>query len=344
MCGGPPINKIMKSVILLSLIPYVFTYGGKPRKEYPRVPSIEDDYEPIESDPLWKHDAETLPHSELWGNDYENLDNGELIGDSGVDSLDYLNQGKPRKARPRTSPVNNDDSEMAIKPPQLNWESVESFEENELSPLEEDLDRPDLKVTVPLQFSGELGSSFGIFPKQEISYKMGTKVLTGDVAVYIIYYGSWTSQQKGLLNDFTSSLGDSSKCFFLILDWWNIMRKYYSQKDINSKKIYVEGKLKLAKWVDDNYSMGRNLEKEALPHLIRTHVKNGYLPHDSTGIYLVLTSDDVEEEFRLGGAKMCRDYCGYHITGNFDNGDIFYYAMVGFYRLKYRLVGPLNVY
>jgi hypothetical protein len=109
------------------------------------------------------------------------------------------------------------------------------------------------------------------------------------------------------------------------------MRKYYYQQDQNSTKVYVSGKLKLANTVDDMYSMGRRLVRDAIPNLINTHVKKGNLPKDSAGIYLVLTSDDVQEEYRLGGAKMCRDYCGYHLTGNFPDGNLFYYAMVKFF-------------
>ena len=106
------------------------------------------------------------------------------------------------------------------------------------------------------------------------------------------------------------------------------MRKYYSQKDINSEKVYVKGKLRLIKSVDDPYSLGRNLNNDALPRLINSKVQNGMLPKDSTGIYIVLTSDDVQEECKMGKARMCRDYCGYHLTGNFTDGSIFYYALV----------------
>jgi hypothetical protein len=120
------------------------------------------------------------------------------------------------------------------------------------------------------------------------------------------------------------------------------MRKYYSQKDENSEKVYVNGKLKLANVIQDHYSMGRKLDGDAIPLLIRFHVESGALPKDSTGIYLILTSDDVEEEYRLGHAKMCKDYCGYHLTGKFHDGNVFYYAMVIFDCTQRRLVDQPN--
>lgn len=110
------------------------------------------------------------------------------------------------------------------------------------------------------------------------------------------------------------------------------MRKYYSQEDENSERIYVNGTLKLEKSIDDNYSMGRSLANGDIPLLIRTHVEDGFLPKDSTGVYFVLTSDDVEET--IGGARMCDDYCGYHLTGTFSDDDTFYYAVVRYFIIK----------
>ena len=108
------------------------------------------------------------------------------------------------------------------------------------------------------------------------------------------------------------------------------MRKYYYQKSRTSPKVYVTGKLSVKGVVDNKYTLGSKLEHDALSDLVRFHVKKGDLPQDSTGIYLILTSGDVEEIYKFGDAKMCQDYCGYHLTGNFTNGEKFFYAMVGF--------------
>lgn len=106
------------------------------------------------------------------------------------------------------------------------------------------------------------------------------------------------------------------------------MRKYYYQKFKTSTKVYVTGNLSLGGTVDDNYSLGHKLHGNYMVDLVRKHVEANRLPKDSTGIYLILTSDDVEETYRYGDGKMCKDYCGYHLTGNFRDGKTFYFAMV----------------
>ena len=106
------------------------------------------------------------------------------------------------------------------------------------------------------------------------------------------------------------------------------MRKYYFQEHDTAPKVYVTGKMYLGAVLHDHYSIGKNLSGYALPHIIKRHVKRGSLPKDSTGIYLVLTSDDVSEQWKDGDDAMCVDYCGYHMTGNFRDGSIFYYAQV----------------
>ena len=70
-----------------------------------------------------------------------------------------------------------------------------------------------LPISVPLYDQSVDRLSGGFFPKQEIAYQLGANVLTGDVAVYIIYYGKWTVEQKSLINEFTETLGDSSNFF-----------------------------------------------------------------------------------------------------------------------------------
>ena len=107
------------------------------------------------------------------------------------------------------------------------------------------------------------------------------------------------------------------------------MRKYYSQKDINSEKVYVRGNMSVKGIVDDEYSLGYKLEGDALSDIVRNQVNKGALPQDSKGVYLILTSDDVKEVYRYGDGEMCVDYCGYHLTGEFTDGSIFYFAMVG---------------
>lgn len=114
-----------------------------------------------------------------------------------------------RGMRPRThisSDYNlNYDDQISNTNAQL-WEESDIFTE-EMARVE-GIPKHDFKITVPIHKKTNKQ-----FPRYGIQYKVGSKVLTGNVAVYIIYYGTWTSQQKDLLNEFTGSLGDSSNRF-----------------------------------------------------------------------------------------------------------------------------------
>jgi hypothetical protein len=166
------------------------------------------------------------------GNDFGEIDNDISSDGFDHDDLQVFHGGKLRMALPKSYPVDDElvlpeigslfESETfeGFKPPRevqqtarfLNGgdELADStlFSAEDLE-LEDDYDRSLLQVTVPVAHSH--GSRFKAFPKQEIMYQMGTKVLTDEVSIYIIYYGKWQPNQKDLLNNFTSSLGDSCK-------------------------------------------------------------------------------------------------------------------------------------
>jgi hypothetical protein len=55
----------------------------------------------------------------------------------------------------------------------------------------------------------------GVF-SPKISYQWGHPVLTNDVNLYYIYYGSFTNDQKETLEHFGDNIGDST--------WYNINR------------------------------------------------------------------------------------------------------------------------
>jgi hypothetical protein len=107
------------------------------------------------------------------------------------------------------------------------------------------------------------------------------------------------------------------------------MQKYYYQESETSPRVYVSDDIRLVKTAEDPYSLGKDLRGEAIPQIIRSQVEQGTLPQDSKGIYVVLTSSDVQEEISLGDARFCSEYCGYHMVSNFSTGERFYYAMIG---------------
>lgn len=43
-----------------------------------------------------------------------------------------------------------------------------------------------------------------------IQYNLGNPVLTGDVGVYLVWYGAWAEKQKAVIEDFINGVGNSS--------------------------------------------------------------------------------------------------------------------------------------
>nr|KAJ3400610.1 hypothetical protein HK105_004671 [Polyrhizophydium stewartii] len=156
-----------------------------------------------------------------------------------------------------------------------------------------------------------------------IHYNIGAPVITGPVKVYLIYYGSWSSTQKAIVEDFVKGIGASK--------WWNVERKYYFQASSSSAKTYISSSVSLAGTVSDNYSLGRSLSGNALPNLVQSKISAGSLPEDTNGVYFILTAGDVSESIRpdLGSASFCSDYCGYHVSTQLRSGKRVYYAFAG---------------
>ena len=127
--------------------------------------------------------------------------------------------GKLRKALPKTAPLKHDyeaqifDSIDDITA-EYQWDDKVSMNVDFKDGSDEmDFQTPKLKITVPMYEDNSRKFKIGAFPMRTIEYQIGTRVLTDDVAIYIIYYGGWSQQQKDILNEFTASLGDS--CAFI---------------------------------------------------------------------------------------------------------------------------------
>jgi hypothetical protein len=150
-------------------------------------------------------------------------------------------------------------------------------------------------------------------PKQEtkaayaynpISYRIGGAVLTGSTKVYIMYYGTWSSTQKNIVQTFISTLSSTA--------WFNIEKTYYYQPTRTGAKTYISGPLTLGATWNEGYSVGSSLRGAVVPNLISTRITNGQLPKDPHGIYLFLSSYDVSESSTASGGSFCAQYCGYH--------------------------------
>jgi hypothetical protein len=141
----------------------------------------------------------------------------------------------------------------------------------------------------------------------------GGPVMTGKkgVVAYIIWYGNWSGNSgKTLVPAFLNGLGASP--------YWAINTNYY-----DSANKFIKPKVKIGGQVDDNYSLGSNLSDASIRTLVSNHITNGDFPANKNGIYLVLTSKDVNET-----SGFCTVYCGWHTHTTISSKDI-KYSFVG---------------
>ncbi|KAK4740686.1 hypothetical protein SAY87_024274 [Trapa incisa] len=157
-----------------------------------------------------------------------------------------------------------------------------------------------------------------------LKYHMGP-VLTSNITVHVIWYGTWQRTQKAIILDFISSISAAASSVRRpsVAGWWSIVRTYSDQTDRN-----VSGTVLLGKQFDDlHYSHGKSLTRLSVQSVIKTAVtaRRWPLPVDySGGIYLVLTSDDVYVQ------DFCKNVCGFHyFTFPSIVGSVLPYAWIG---------------
>ncbi|CAF1048656.1 unnamed protein product [Rotaria sordida] len=112
-------------------------------------------------------------------------------------------------------------------------------------------------------------------PSNRISYTIGSRVLTGDTKVYVVFYGNWSTIQKNIVNTFISQMSNTS--------WFNIEKTYYYQATPTSPKIYTTGSVILGNTVTDNYTYGNELTDTSVPNIFYDRILSGELPSDPNG-------------------------------------------------------------
>jgi len=138
-----------------------------------------------------------------------------------------------------------------------------------------------------------------------ISYH-GGPVMTGTPAIYYIYYGTWGGTTATIVSDFAKGLGGSP--------YEAINGTYY-----NGSNVHVSGNVTLAKTTTDNYSQGTSVSDAGIQAIVASAISSGSLPNDANGVYLVLTSADVNES-----SGFCTQYCGWHTHATISGTDIKY--------------------
>jgi hypothetical protein len=143
-----------------------------------------------------------------------------------------------------------------------------------------------------------------------ISYH-GGPVMLGTVNVYYIWYGNWSGNSATtILTDFAQNLGGSS--------WWNINTSYY-----DGTNTHVSNSVHYAGSTTDNYSQGTALSDAQIQTIVSSAISANKLPKDTNGLYMVLTSADVNAT-----SGFCTQYCGWHTHGTIGGSDI-KYAFIG---------------
>ena len=123
----------------------------------------------------------------------------------------------------------------------------------------------------------------------------GGPVMTGSTDVYLIFYGNWPANTAGstqnIVEEYVSRLGASP--------YFQINTGY-----ADSFGAAPNGALLYAGSVNDVYSHGPSLTVADIQEIVAQMVSGGYLPLDTTGIYLVLTSSDATD-IQPNGSTYC---------------------------------------
>ncbi len=139
----------------------------------------------------------------------------------------------------------------------------------------------------------------------------GGPVLTGTKNVYFIWYGTWAGNTaQTILPKLISDLNGSP--------YFNINTTY-----TNGSGTKVSNSIALKTQTSDNYSRGTSLADADIQTIVQTAINNGSLAKDTSGVYFVLTSSDVNET-----SGFCTQYCGWHTHGTINGSDI-KYAFIG---------------
>lgn len=164
-------------------------------------------------------------------------------------------------------------------------------------------------VGAPAETMPASPSGFAVVQGNGINYH-GGPVLHGNVPVYVIWYGNWTNGPKAsdrqatvnTIDTFLNGLGGSAL---------ELVNTTYGDNSAN-----VSGLLHLQSQIFDTGSQGTSLTNTRLTRIISTALTNRSLPTDPNGLYLVLTSSNINEQ------GFCTQFCGFHTAQTINGADI----------------------
>jgi hypothetical protein len=131
------------------------------------------------------------------------------------------------------------------------------------------------------------------------------------VYAYYIWYGNWSGNSAvTILTDLANNIGGSP--------YYNINSTYY-----NGSNAHIVNSVTYGGSTTDNYSRGTSLSDAAIQGVVSDAITSGRLPNNTSGVYFVLTSQDV-----TASSGFCTQYCGWHTHGTIGGSNI-KYSFVG---------------
>lgn len=163
----------------------------------------------------------------------------------------------------------------------------------------------------PHNFPNTSSPDFGSSKKYEgsskfvhLRYHMGP-VLSTNITIHPLWYGTWQPSQKRIIRSFLSSISAVQAKRPSVNGWWSTLRLYTDQTLSN-----VTANVRLGAEKNDRlYSHGKSLTRLSIQSVLKSAVsgRGRPLPIDPAGgLYLVLTADDVHVQ------DFCGQVCGFH--------------------------------
>jgi hypothetical protein len=131
----------------------------------------------------------------------------------------------------------------------------------------------------------------------------GGPVMNQANSVYVIYYGTFATTTRSILNDFLVGLNGSNP--YGVNQTYGDGTAFVPINYAFTPPTASSGKSGSAYF--DNYSLGAQLGTSDIGRIVTHAIANG-LPPDQNGVYLVLTAPDV----KISG--FCSSYCAWHNT------------------------------
>ncbi len=108
-------------------------------------------------------------------------------------------------------------------------------------------------------------------------------VMVAPKALYVVYYGSFTTTQHAILDNFLQNLGGSGA--------FNVNSEYSDASGATVSNILNYSPTTGS--FNDAYSLGKSLSGSFDTTIIHNAIANGHLPSDANGIYILTISPDV---------------------------------------------------